>query len=145
MKCASALWRDARSREFLMKRCLLFPYLSGVVAGKPMTPCTPRIPYSAVWAGFPQRYRPIPVLSAYRMVPCAGAKRRRRYRFFSDVSDYAANIEPYSYRAAKRRRAAATQEMTLVDTPNAKTIAELVEQFNLPIEKNGKNAAGESG
>lgn len=28
--------------------------------------------------------------------------------------------------------------MTLVDTPNAKTIAELVEQFNLPIEKTVK-------
>lgn len=35
----------------------------------------------------------------------------------------------------RKHRAAATQEMTLVDTPNAKTIAELVEQFNLPIEK----------
>jgi prolyl-tRNA synthetase len=34
--------------------------------------------------------------------------------------------------------------MTLVDTPNAKTIAELVEQFNLPIE-NRENPAGESG
>ena len=32
--------------------------------------------------------------------------------------------------------------MTLVDTPNAKTIAELVEQFNLPIEKNGEDSAG---
>ena len=38
-------------------------------------------------------------------------------------------------RCAESPRAAATQEMTLVDTPNAKTIAELVEQFNLPIEK----------
>ena len=28
--------------------------------------------------------------------------------------------------------------MELVDTPNAKTIAELVEQFNLPIEKTVK-------
>lgn len=28
--------------------------------------------------------------------------------------------------------------MTLVDTPNAKTIAELVEQFNLPIKKTVK-------
>ncbi len=28
--------------------------------------------------------------------------------------------------------------MTTVDTPNAKTIAELVEQFNLPIEKTVK-------
>ncbi len=52
---------------------------------------------------------------------------------FSDTSDYAANIELAEAIAPKEPRAAATQEMTLVDTPNAKTIAELVEQFNLPI------------
>ena len=51
---------------------------------------------------------------------------------FSDSSDYAANIEFAEAIAPKEPRAAATQEMTLVDTPNAKTIAELVEQFNLP-------------
>ena len=57
---------------------------------------------------------------------------------FSDSSDYAANIEFAEALAPKEARAAATQEMTLVDTPNAKTIAELVEQFNLPIEKTVK-------
>ena len=57
---------------------------------------------------------------------------------FSDTSDYAANIELAEAIAPKEPRAAATQEMTLVDTPNAKTIAELVEQFNLPIEKTVK-------
>lgn len=57
---------------------------------------------------------------------------------FSDSSDYAANIEFAEAVAPKTPRAAATQEMTLVDTPNAKTIAELVEQFNLPIEKTVK-------
>ncbi|MBJ3143402.1 proline--tRNA ligase [Salmonella enterica subsp. enterica serovar Derby] len=57
---------------------------------------------------------------------------------FSDVSDYAANIELAEAIAPQTPRAAATQEMTLVDTPNAKTIAELVEQFNLPIEKTVK-------
>ncbi|MDV2055207.1 proline--tRNA ligase [Salmonella enterica] len=57
---------------------------------------------------------------------------------FSDVSDYAANIELAEAIAPETPRAAATQEMTLVDTPNAKTIAELVEQFNLPIEKTVK-------
>ncbi len=56
---------------------------------------------------------------------------------FSDVSDYAANIELAEAIAPQTPRAA-TQEMTLVDTPNAKTIAELVEQFNLPIEKTVK-------
>ena len=57
---------------------------------------------------------------------------------FSDTSDYAANIELAEAIAPKEPRAAATQEMTLVDTPNAKTIAELVKQFNLPIEKTVK-------
>ncbi|WP_434586284.1 proline--tRNA ligase [Klebsiella sp. R390] len=57
---------------------------------------------------------------------------------FSDSSDFAANIEFAEAVAPKAPRAAATQEMTLVDTPNAKTIAELVEQFNLPIEKTVK-------
>ena len=57
---------------------------------------------------------------------------------FSDSSDFAANIEFAEALAPKEPRAAATQEMTLVDTPNAKTIAELVEQFNLPIEKTVK-------
>jgi len=57
---------------------------------------------------------------------------------FSDSSDFAANIEFAEALAPKTPRAAATQEMTLVDTPNAKTIAELVEQFNLPIEKTVK-------
>ena len=57
---------------------------------------------------------------------------------FSDSSDYAANIEFAEAVAPKEPRSAATQEMTLVDTPNAKTIAELVEQFNLPIEKTVK-------
>lgn len=57
---------------------------------------------------------------------------------FSDTSDYAANIELAEAIAPKEPRAAATQEMTLVDTPNAKTIAELVEQFNLPIKKTVK-------
>lgn len=57
---------------------------------------------------------------------------------FSDSSDYAANIEFAEAVAPKEPRAAATQEMTLVDTPNAKTIAELVEQFQLPIEKTVK-------
>ena len=57
---------------------------------------------------------------------------------FSDTSDFAANIELAEAVAPTTPRAAATQEMTLVDTPNAKTIAELVEQFNLPIEKTVK-------
>ncbi|TMX31917.1 proline--tRNA ligase [Vibrio sp. Hep-1b-8] len=57
---------------------------------------------------------------------------------FSTESDYAANIEKAEAAAPAGDRAEPTQEMTLVDTPNAKTIAELVEQFDLPIEKTVK-------
>ncbi|PSU28882.1 proline--tRNA ligase [Photobacterium lutimaris] len=57
---------------------------------------------------------------------------------FSSESDYAANIEKAEALAPATELAAPTQEMTLVDTPNAKTIAELVEQFDLAIEKTVK-------
>lgn len=57
---------------------------------------------------------------------------------FSTESDYAANIEKAEAVAPAAGRAAATQKMTQFATPNAKTIAELVEQFNLPVEKTVK-------
>ncbi|WCG82337.1 proline--tRNA ligase [Pectobacterium sp. A5351] len=57
---------------------------------------------------------------------------------FSTESDYAANIELAEAVAPKLGRAEATEALRLVDTPNAKTIAELVEQFKLPIEKTVK-------
>ena len=56
---------------------------------------------------------------------------------FSTESDYAANIE-LAEAVAVGERTAPTKAMELVDTPNAKTIAELVAQFNLPIEKTVK-------
>ncbi|MBY6018177.1 proline--tRNA ligase [Halomonas denitrificans] len=56
---------------------------------------------------------------------------------YSTEGDYAANIEK-AEALALGERGEATQEMTLVDTPNAKTIAELVEQFDLAIEKTVK-------
>lgn len=68
---------------------------------------------------------------------------------FSTNSDYAANIELAEAIAPKLGRAEATEELRLVETPNAKTIAELVEQFKLPIEKTVKTllvkASEESG
>ena len=56
---------------------------------------------------------------------------------FSTESDFAANIE-LAEAVAIGERQAPTAEMTLVDTPNAKTINELVEQFNQPITKTVK-------
>ncbi|MEL4439151.1 proline--tRNA ligase [Shewanella algae] len=57
---------------------------------------------------------------------------------YSNGSDYAANIEKAEAPLPTTERAAPTQEMTLVDTPNAKTIDELVEQFGLDITKTVK-------
>ncbi|MCO6555315.1 MAG: proline--tRNA ligase [Gilliamella sp.] len=57
---------------------------------------------------------------------------------FSTESDYAANIEMAQALAPTKKRAEPTKAMELVDTPNAKAIDELVEQFNLPIEKTVK-------
>ncbi len=57
---------------------------------------------------------------------------------FSDASDYAANIEKAEALAPAGERSAPSEEMTRVPTPNAKTIDQLVEQFNLPIEKTVK-------
>ncbi|OCF97857.1 proline--tRNA ligase [Gilliamella sp. wkB308] len=57
---------------------------------------------------------------------------------FSTESDYAANIEMAQALEPTQSRSAPTKAMELVDTPNAKTIDELVAQFNLPIEKTVK-------
>ena len=54
---------------------------------------------------------------------------------FSDSSDYAANIEKAEAIALETERGDATEALRLVDTPNCKTIAALVEHFQLPIEK----------
>lgn len=68
---------------------------------------------------------------------------------FSTESDYAANIEMATALAPTTERASPTKTMELVDTPNAKTIDELVAQFNLSIEKTVKTlmvkASKESG
>ena len=68
---------------------------------------------------------------------------------FSDSSDFAANIEFAEALAPATARQAATEEMRIVETPNAKTIAELTEQFQVPVEKTVKtlmvHATAESG
>ncbi|MCX8684176.1 proline--tRNA ligase [Gilliamella sp. B2889] len=57
---------------------------------------------------------------------------------FSTESDYAANIEMAQALAPTQSRSGPTKAIELVDTPDAKTIDELVAQFNLPIEKTVK-------
>ncbi|RFF27732.1 MULTISPECIES: proline--tRNA ligase, partial [unclassified Wenzhouxiangella] len=56
---------------------------------------------------------------------------------------YAANVE-LAEAVAVGERAEPKEEMRLVDTPDAKTIAALVEQFELPIEKTVKTLVVEA-
>ena len=68
---------------------------------------------------------------------------------FSTASDYAANVELAEALAPETGRPAATEPLRLVDTPDARTIQELVEQFGQPVERTvktlivaGSDAAG---
>ncbi len=54
---------------------------------------------------------------------------------FSDGSDYAANVELAETVALADERPAPTEELQLVDTPDARTIADLVNDYGLAIEK----------
>ncbi len=67
---------------------------------------------------------------------------------FSDQGDYAANVELAEALALADAAAAPSEEARLVDTPDARTIADLVEQFDQPIERTVKTlvvAAAEGG
>jgi prolyl-tRNA synthetase len=54
---------------------------------------------------------------------------------FSTESDYAANMEKAEALPPQGERPMPTEDLRLVDTPDARTIAALVEQHGLPIEK----------
>ncbi|MHA7879377.1 MAG: proline--tRNA ligase [Saccharospirillum sp.] len=57
------------------------------------------------------------------------------YIAFSDSSDYAANIEMAEALMPATERPEPTEALRLVDTPDTKTIEQLVGQFQLPVEK----------
>jgi prolyl-tRNA synthetase len=63
---------------------------------------------------------------------------------FSTESDFAANVELAEAVAPSAESPDATQEMRLVDTPDAHTINELVEQFGVPVEKTVKTLVVEA-
>ena len=54
---------------------------------------------------------------------------------FSTESIYAANIEKAEALPRESSRSAATEEARIIDTPDAKTIEQLAEQFSIAIEK----------
>ena len=57
---------------------------------------------------------------------------------FSTGSDYAANVELAEALPRAEECPAPSEELRLVDTPDARTIADLVEQFGQPIERTVK-------
>ncbi|SSY80039.1 proline--tRNA ligase [Alysiella crassa] len=63
---------------------------------------------------------------------------------YSDSSDYAANVELAQTLPLSGSRAEPTQTLTKVHTPNVKTIPQLVEFLNIPIEKTLKSIVVES-
>jgi len=66
------------------------------------------------------------------------------YIAFSDSSDYAANIEMAEAVMPATQRGEPTEELRLVETPNARTIADLVNDYDLPIEKTIKTLVVEA-
>ena len=63
---------------------------------------------------------------------------------FSTGSDFAANVELAEAIAPEGERPEPAQDMRIVDTPDAHTIDELVEQFDQPIEKTVKTLVVEA-
>jgi prolyl-tRNA synthetase len=63
---------------------------------------------------------------------------------FSTESDFAANVELAEAVAPPAERPAPTEEMRTVDTPDAHTINELVEQFSVPVERTVKTLVVEA-
>ena len=63
---------------------------------------------------------------------------------FSTESDYAANVEAAEAVAPAGSPPPPEEEMRRVDTPDARTIADLVEQFGLPVEKTVKTLVVEA-
>jgi prolyl-tRNA synthetase len=63
---------------------------------------------------------------------------------FSSDSDFAANVELAEAVAPSAESAEPAEDMRLVDTPDAHTINELVEQFDVPVEKTVKTLVVEA-
>ena len=57
---------------------------------------------------------------------------------YSDGSEYAANVELAEALAPNTERAAASKDLEIIDTPKAKSIQQLVEQFDLSVENTVK-------
>ena len=64
--------------------------------------------------------------------------------FYSDQSDYAANVEKATALAPQGKCLAPQEDLQLFDTPGLKTISTLGEAFNIPIKKSLKTMIGKN-
>jgi len=64
--------------------------------------------------------------------------------FYSDTSDYSANIEKATCAAPAQTRPKPTQVLKAFATPNAKTITALCEQFDIQLEQTVKTIIGKN-
>ncbi len=129
-----------RAREFLMKDAYSFH-----LNAESLEETYQRMhqAYSAIFDRIGLDYRPVAADSG----SIGGAKSHEFHVLaasgeddiaFSDSSDFAANIELAEAVAPAGQRPAPSAAMETLETPNAKTIEELVEQHQIPAEKTVK-------
>lgn len=64
--------------------------------------------------------------------------------FYSDTGTYAANVEQATCQAPTTQRPAAKEKLEIFDTPHARTIKALDEQFNIPATASVKTMVGKN-
>ena len=129
-----------RAREFIMKDAYSF---SIDEAGLQATFDAMHGAYTKVFDRLGLKYRPVEADGG-----SIGGSKSTEFHVLADSgedaiawcpdSDYAANIEMAEALPPAQARAAATEDMRLVDTPDTKTIAALVEKHGLDIKKTVK-------
>ena len=129
-----------RSREFVMKDAYSF---SIDEAGLQATFDAMHGAYCKVFDRLGLKYRPVEADGG-----SIGGSKSTEFHVLADSgedaiawcpdSQYAANVEMAEALPPTEPRAAASEDMRLVDTPNTKTIAALVENHNLDIKKTVK-------
>lgn len=134
-----------RAREFLMKDAYSFH-----ISDESLNDYY-QVMYQAYWRIFERlqlRFKPVEADSG-----AIGGALSHEFHVLADSGEdaiahvpggsWAANVE-LAEAVAIGERAAPAEEMRLVDTPAAKTIAELVEQFDLPIDRTVKTLVVEA-
>ncbi|MEE4173222.1 MAG: proline--tRNA ligase [Xanthomonadales bacterium] len=138
-----------RAREFLMKDAYSFHLDAGSLE---TTFWEMHDVYSRIFERSGLRFRPVEADSG-----AIGGNRSIEFHVladsgedliaFSDTSDYAANVELCPLPAPATPRPEPAEELRTVDTPGVRTIEELVDGFDIPVERTVKTLVvhGEEG